>query len=150
MKKKYSLVIGLKLYIFTIFQTPFTHMYDVTDYVNLNFSGWKLLHRYWTTRTSTLNLFSGWQPFRAFLANRNRMPSRFYWWYWCLLVNASTGLRYYFTLEWPSISRIKNFIKPNRVQHILRHIYYATMQKLCKFEALYRPEIQCKSHKGNP
>ena len=28
--------------------------------------------------------------------------------------------------------------------------YYTTMQKLCEFEALYRPEIQCKCHKGNP
>ena len=56
----------------------------------------------------------------------------------------------YYIVEWPSISRIKNSIKPHRVQHILRHIYYATMQKLCKFEVLYRPEIQCKSHKGNP
>ena len=55
-----------------------------------------------------------------------------------------------YVLELPSISRIKNSIKLNRVQHILRHIYYATMQKLCKFEALYMPEIQCKSHKGNP
>ena len=45
---------------------------------------------------------------------------------------------------------IKNSIKPNRVQHIPRHIYYATMQKLCKFEELYTLEIQCKSHKGNP
>ena len=53
-------------------------------------------------------------------------------------------------VERPSISWIKNSIKPNRVQHNLRHIYFATMQKLCKFEALYMPEIQCKSHKGNP
>ena len=35
-----------------------------------------------------------------------------------------------YIVEWPSISRIKNSIKPNRVRHILRHIYYATMQKL--------------------
>ena len=55
-----------------------------------------------------------------------------------------------YIIEWPSISRIKNSIKPNGVKHILRHIYYATMQKLSKFEALYRPEIQCKSHNGNP
>ena len=26
--------------------------------------------------------------------------------------------------------------------------YYTTMQKLCNFDALYRPEIQCKCHKG--
>ena len=32
----------------------------------------------------------------------------------------------------------------------LRHFYFTTMQNLCKFEALYTPEIQCKSHKGNP
>ena len=32
------------------------------------------------------------------------------------------------------LSRIP--FNPNRVQHILRHFYYATMQKLCKFEAL--------------
>ena len=38
----------------------------------------------------------------------------------------------------------------DRVQHLLRHFYYTTMQKLCEFEALYRPEIQCKCHKGNP
>ena len=31
----------------------------------------------------------------------------------------------------------------------LRHIYYATMQNLCNFEAHYSPEIQCRSHKGN-
>ena len=53
-------------------------------------------------------------------------------------------------LEWPSLSRIKNSIKSNKVQHILRHIHYATMQKLCKIAALYGQEIQCKSHKGNP
>ena len=54
-------------------------------------------------------------------------------------------------IERPSISWIKNSIKQNRVKHILRHIYYAaSMQKLCKFEALYKPEIQYKSHKGNP
>ena len=40
-----------------------------------------------------------------------------------------------------NIKRIKNPIKQNGVKHILRHIYYATMQKFCKFEALYRPEI---------
>ena len=55
-----------------------------------------------------------------------------------------------YIVEWPSLSRIKNSIEPNRVQHILRHIYYATMQKLCKFEAIYAPEIQFKSDKGDP
>ena len=67
-------------------------------------------------------------------------------WHYGLHRNHSNGN----LIERPSVSWIKNSIKPNRVQHILRHIYYATMQKLCKFEALYRPEIQCKSHKGNP
>ena len=42
--------------------------------------------------------------------------------------------------------KIKNSIKPHRVQHILRHFYYTTIQKLCKFEALYWPEIQYKCH----
>ena len=46
--------------------------------------------------------------------------------------------------------KIKNSIKPYRVQHILRHFYYTTMKQLCKFEALSRPEIQCKCHKDNP
>ena len=67
-----------------------------------------------------------------------------------LFQSVSFQITLIFILERPSISWIKNSIKPNRVQHILRHIYYATMQKLCKFEALYRPKIQCKSHKGNP
>ena len=53
-------------------------------------------------------------------------------------------------IEWPSKLRIKNSVKPHRVQYILRHFYYTTMQKLCNFEALYRPEIQCKCHKGSP
>ena len=65
-------------------------------------------------------------------------------------MNSSIDLPVVYLLERPSISWIKNSIKPNRVRHILRHIYYATMQKLCKFEALYSPENQCKSHKGNP
>ena len=30
-----------------------------------------------------------------------------------------------------------NSIIPNRVQHILRHNYKSTMEKLCKFDALY-------------
>ena len=51
-----------------------------------------------------------------------------------------------YVVEGPFISRIKNSFKP----HILRHFYYTTMQKLCEFEALYWPEIQCKCHKGNP
>ena len=38
-------------------------------------------------------------------------------------------------------------IKPHRVQHILRHFNYTTMQKLRNFEALHRPEIECKCHK---
>ena len=38
------------------------------------------------------------------------------------------GLRELCLLERPSISWIKNSIKPNRDQHILRHVYYATMQ----------------------
>ena len=53
-------------------------------------------------------------------------------------------------LERPPISWIKNSIKPNRVQHILRHIYYATMQKLCKSEALSGPKNPYKSHKDSP
>ena len=53
-------------------------------------------------------------------------------------------------LEWPSKSRIMNSIKPHRVQHILRHFYYTTMQKLCEFEALSKPENQCNCHKGSP
>ena len=53
-------------------------------------------------------------------------------------------------LELPLISRIKISFKRHGVYHILRHPYYTTMQKLCEFEALYRPEIQCKCHKGSP
>ena len=52
-------------------------------------------------------------------------------------------------LEWLSKSRIRNSIEPHRVQYIIRHIYYTTMQKLCKFEALSRQENQCKCHKGS-
>ena len=37
-----------------------------------------------------------------------------------------------------------------KFQHILRNFYNTTMQKLCEFEALYRPEIQCKCRKGSP
>ena len=55
-----------------------------------------------------------------------------------------------YLIELPSKSRIMNSIKPQRVQYILRHFYYATMQKLCKFKALYRPEIQCNCHKDSP
>ena len=57
---------------------------------------------------------------------------------------------YNYIIEGPLISRIKNSFKLHRVYHILRHFYYTTMQKLCEFKALYRPEIQCKCHKGNP
>ena len=32
---------------------------------------------------------------------------------------------------------------------ILRHFYYTTMQKLCRFGALSRPENQCKCHKDS-
>ena len=35
-------------------------------------------------------------------------------------------------------------------ERIVRHFYYKTMQELCKFEALYRPEIECKCHKDSP
>ena len=62
-----------------------------------------------------------------------------------------TSIRLYTRVaHWPSKSRINNSIKPHRVQHVLRHFYYTTMQKLCNFEALYRPEIQCKCHKDSP
>ena len=60
------------------------------------------------------------------------------------------SLNMYYIQEWPSKLRIKNSIKPHGVQHILRHFYYTTMQKLSKFEALSWPENQCKCHKGNP
>ena len=43
--------------------------------------------------------------------------------------------------------KIKNSIKPYRVQYILRNFYYISMQKLPKFEALFKPEIQCNCHK---
>ena len=43
-----------------------------------------------------------------------------------------------------------NSIKPQRVQYTLRHFYNATMQKLRKFEAVYRPETQYKCHKDSP
>ena len=47
----------------------------------------------------------------------------------------------YKILEWPSESRIRNSIKPYRVQYIIRHFYYTTIQKLCKFEALSGQKI---------
>ena len=47
-----------------------------------------------------------------------------------------------YVLEWPSKSRINNYIKPHRVQYILRNFYYTTMQKLCKFEALHKMVIR--------
>ena len=66
-------------------------------------------------------------------------------WWWLFLHGNFNALwlipKQAYLIEWPSKSRIKNSIKPHRVQYILRHFYYATMQKLWKFEALFRPEI---------
>ena len=42
--------------------------------------------------------------------------------------------------------KIKNSIKPHRVQHILRPFYYTPIQKLCTFEA----ENHYKCHKDSP
>ena len=74
---------------------------------------------------------------------------------YCSPVSDVTLFRYHYNnamciIEWPSKLRINNSVKPHRVQYILRHFYYTTMQKLCNCEALYRPEIQCKCHKGSP
>ena len=46
------------------------------------------------------------------------------------------------SLEWLSKSRLKNPIRPHSEQHILRHFHYKTKQKLCKFEALSRPDYK--------
>ena len=52
-------------------------------------------------------------------------------------------------LEWPSKSKLKNSIKPYRLHYILKHIYYKTLQKLCKSEALSGPKNPYKSHKDS-
>ena len=51
------------------------------------------------------------------------------------LYSKNSILEYYLVTRVTFKSRIRNSIKPHRVQYIIRHIYYTTMQKLCKFEA---------------
>ena len=78
-----------------------------------------------------------------------------------ILGNTRTGVKQKFSAGNPkgfkvlSSTRVTINIKDEESiistdQHIIRHFYYTTMQKLCKFEALYRPEIECKCHKGSP
>ena len=41
-------------------------------------------------------------------------------------------------------------VKQHVVQLILRQFNCTTIQKLCKFKALFMTETDCKCHKGSP
>ena len=77
-----------------------------TKFLSLFFPGWKFLPCHRTPWPSAVDLLSRWQPSRAFLANRNRMSSRFYRWIWCLLVDQNFGLRKSLTFRSDSRTRV--------------------------------------------
>ena len=91
-------------------------------------------YRRWYSKMSFLWCFS---------SNFHLVYGGWHLWRWIVVWSAKCHVHIRVTLK----IKDQEFHSPHRIQHILGQFHYTTMQKLCNFKALYKPQIQYKCHK---